>query len=162
MSLKYDITHPATLNFDIGRPSPAMTPRIAKVLIRVAGTLAGLLGLGMLCVAPVMLYHSFIEQNPWMIGLALFPFALAVYFVWVAYLVWFRFSPLAVRHICGALGFYGLTLAARLVGPPRDPEMPWGSFAFLGCLVVIYIAYKFASDRLSRWLFPKSASGVQT
>lgn len=139
-----------------------MTPNIAKVLMRVAGTLAGLLGVGMLCFAPFMVYHSFTERNPWMIGFAIIPLAVAAYFVYVTYLVWFRFSPLAVRHICGAIGFYVLALITKLFDPVRDSGTPLAALAFLGCLVVVSFAYRFASDRLSRWLFPESASGVQS
>ena len=135
---------------------------IAKTLMRVVGTLGGLLGLGMLCIAPLMLYRSVTERNPWMILLAAFPLALAGYFIYVAYLVWFRFSPIAVRHICGALGFYLLMLITKLFDPSRDSGTPWAAFAFLGCLVVVYFAYRVASDRLSRLLFPESVLGVES
>jgi hypothetical protein len=135
---------------------------IVKTVMRVVGTLAGLLGVGMLCITPFMLHHSITQRNPWMILLAVFPLALAAYFIYVAYLVWFRFSPLAVRHICGALGFYVLTLVTKLFDPARDSDAAWPAFAFLGCLVVVYFSYRVASDRLSRWLFPESISGVQS
>jgi len=134
---------------------------IAKIVMRVIGTLAGLLGLGMLCVTPFMLYHSITERNAWMILLAVFPLALAAYFIYVAYLVWFRFSPLAVRHICGALGFCVLMLVTKLFDPSRDSDTPWAAFAFLGCLVAVYFAYRVASARLSRLLFSERVSEVQ-
>jgi len=139
-----------------------MKPNTAKVLIRILGTVAGLLGVGLLCFAPFVFYRSITEQNPVMIAFAVLPLALAAYFLYVAYLVWFRFSPLAVRHVCGALGFYALTLLTKLFDPMRDSGVPWRSCAFLGCLVAVFLAYRFASGRLSRWLFPESPSGVSS
>jgi nitrate/nitrite transporter NarK len=94
-----------------------------------------------------------------MIFFAVFALALAVYCIYVAYLVWFRFSPLAVRHICGAVGVYILTLLWDVFKRSRDAD--WMPFAFLGSFFVIYIVYRVASHRLSRWLFPETSSGVQ-
>ena len=132
-----------------------MNVHVAKILLRVIGTLGGLLGLGMLCVAPIMFFHSVGERNPWMILLAAFPLAMSAYLIYVGYLVWFRFSPLAVRHICGALGFYIITLVPKISDPSRDPSSPWGPFLFLACLVAVYFGYRSISGKLSRWLFPE-------
>lgn len=150
------------LSADVRPPSHAMRLTIAKIVLRVVGTLAGLLGLGMLCVTPFMVYHSITERNGWMILLAVFPLAVAIYFIYVAYLAWFRFSPLAVRHICGALGIYVLMLVTKLFDASRNSETPWTAFAFLGCLVAVYFAYRTASNRLSRLLFPETVGGVQS
>ena len=135
---------------------------IAKIVMRIVGTLGGLLGVGMLCVTPFVLYHSIAERDGWMILLAIFPVALSVYFLYVSYLVWFRFSPLAVRHICGALGFCLLAVITKFFNPARDSHAAWPAFVSLGSLIVVYLAYRVASDRLSRLLFPKSVPGVQS
>jgi len=132
----------------------------AKILMRVVGTLFGLLGVGMLCITSLLLYYSITEWDDWMIPLTIFPLAISFYFIYVAYLVWFNFSPLAVRHICGALGLYLLTLVPKLFKPLDDAEAAWPAFAFFGCLVIVYSGLRVASSRLSRWLFPKSVSGV--
>jgi hypothetical protein len=137
-----------------------MKARTAKALMRVAGALAGVSGVVMLCFGLSPLYHSVTEQDPWMIGLAALLLALPVYLVYVAYLVWFRFSPLAVRHICGTLAFLMLGLVTTLFDPTRDSGTPWRSLAFLGCLLAALMGYRIASERLSRWLFPQSASRV--
>ena len=97
-----------------------------------------------------------------MILLAIFPLALSVYFLYVSYLVWFRFSPLAVRHICGALGFYVLMVITKLFDPASNSHAAWPAFALLGSLIVVYFAYRVASDRLSRLLFRESIPGVQS
>jgi hypothetical protein len=129
--------------------------------MRVIVTPVGLFGVCMLCLGPFLLYQSCSEQNPWLIVLAVVPMTLGAYFLYVAYLVWFRFSSLAVRHICGILGFYVLGCVTTLFDPAHDSYRHWTGFAYLGCLVVVYFAYRFASDRLSRLLFPESISGVQ-
>ena len=138
-----------------------MKPTTAKILMRVVGTLAGLLGLVMLPFG-FMFYHSITERNVWMILLPVCLQALAAYFIYVAYLVWFRFSPLAVRHICGTLALYVLALVTKLFDSFFDLGMPWEGFASLGCFVAAYVAYDVASVRLSRWLFSERVPRVQS
>jgi hypothetical protein len=84
-----------------------MNQTIATILIRIVGTLAGLLGACMLCVTPFMFYGAFASEHFWILLVGLFPFVVGIYFLYVAYLVWFRFSANAVRHVCGMLGFFG-------------------------------------------------------
>ena len=136
----------------------AMRLTIAKLVLRVVGTLAGMLGIGTLCIIPFLLNRAIIDRETWMILLAIIPLPFAAYFVFVAYLVWFKFSPCAVRHVCGAVGLYLLTQSVELFG--RPDEM-WKSLAFLGCPVVVYVGYRVVSARLNRWLFPLSDLGVQ-
>jgi len=139
-----------------------MTHTVAKILMRIIGTLVGMFGVFMLSFGLFLVYESFTEQNPLIIGHTVFIMGLAVYFLFVAYLVWFRFSPLAVRHIFGILGLYVLSLLPSFVHPALDPHRYWMLFAYLGSLVVVYFAYRFASDRVSRLLFPEDISGVQS
>jgi hypothetical protein len=81
---------------------------------------------------------------------------LAAYFIYAAYLVWFRFSAVAVRHVCGVLAFYGLTFVSAAF--EQSPDADWMPFAFLGSLLAAYLAYRVVSHYLSRWLFPTAAS----
>jgi hypothetical protein len=143
-----------------------MTKTIAKILMQVVGTLAGLLGALMLCVTPFMLYVVFTGKSVSVavLLLSLFPLFVAVYFLYVAYLVWFRYSPRAVLHICGTLGFFVLGLALRFLDV-ADIDVShgatlWQPFAFLGFLVFVFFAYRAASRYLSRLLFPPSNSEV--
>ena len=136
-----------------------MNRNIGKIVVRGVGTLAALLGVGMICVTPFAIAHMLRNQtSPWWLVLLLLPLGIAAYLVYVGYLVWCRFSPRAVHHVCGAVGFYLLGQSMELFG--RSNEL-WISFAFLGLLVVVYFGYRFASSRLSRWLFPPSDVGVQ-
>jgi uncharacterized membrane protein YfcA len=131
----------------------------AKVVVRVIATLVGLLGLWLLFTALLLLYHVIPERDAGHIFLSIFILAFAAYFLHAAYLVWFRRSPLAVRRVCGALCIYGMTfVTAKLLDVTDHSDAIWPAFAFLGCVVAVYVVYRFASDRLSRLLFPE---GVQ-
>ena len=136
-----------------------MNRNIGKIIVRGIGTLAALLGIGILCATPFLVAHILRDQaNRWRLAFLLLPVAIANYLVYVGYLVWFRFSPRAIRHVCGAVGFYLLGQSVEVFG--RSNEM-LTSFVFLGCLVLVYFGYRFASSRLSSWLFPPVNPGVQ-
>ncbi len=140
-----------------------MTPTLGKILMRVVGTLSGLFGLMLLCVGPFMLYHAITKHDGLMIGFTIFPLVLALYFLYVAYLVWFKFSPLAVRHVCGILAFYALMLMTNLFRPNRpSSENPWLAFVFLGGLVIVYFIYGATTRYFNRLLFPAPVSEVQS
>ena len=128
-----------------------------KIGIKVAGTLTGLLGLCVLCYVPFAVHAIITKGSAWMLLLIVLPLALAAYFFYVAYLVWSRFSPLAVRHACGVLAVCVLVPVQELIDKGLHEYEPWGLFAYLGCLLAVYIAYSVASDRLSRLLFSVSA-----
>ncbi len=124
--------------------------------MRVVGTLAGILGVLFLGFAPFMLSNAVTDRNLVMILFAALPLVLAVYFLYVSYLVWFKLSPLAVRHICGALGFYSLTLVPKLLGSLRYTG--WAAIIYFCCVVGVYLAYRIVTRRLSRLLFPDNAA----
>jgi hypothetical protein len=87
-------------------------------------------------------YHSITDGPFWMTLIWLFPLAISLYLIYAAYLVWFRFSPLAVRYICGALGFGMFLLIGGLFEPARDSDATWPAFVFLAGVVVVYYAYR--------------------
>jgi hypothetical protein len=141
--------------------SCAVKAIVAKIVVRIAGTLAGLCGFSLFSAMLMGLYSSITEPNSGMIFFAAFALAFSAYLMYVAYLVWFRFSPRAVRHVCGAIGVYVLSLVPRLLDLSRHGDQPWIEFAFLGSFVAVYIAYRVASHRLSRLLFPETFSEIQ-
>jgi hypothetical protein len=142
-----------------------MTQSVAKILLRVIGTLAGLLGALMLVVTPFMFLRVYAGKSIAVVLLGLFPFVVAGYFLFAAYLVWFRFSPRAVRHICGTFGFFLLMFATRFVTTPPAPvapaSAPLGAIAFLSFMIAVYFGYRIASRYLIRLLFPVVSSDVQ-
>ena len=144
--------------FALDRQLHVMKLRIfAKVAVRVVGTLAGLPGLGLLFIALLMLYLGIPDRDAERISIGGFLLAFAAYFLHTAYLAWFRFSPLAVRRVCGALCIYGMTFVTeKLLDVTVHSDAFWPAFAFLGCVVAVYIAYRFVSNRLRRLLFPES------
>src|SRR4051812_1770821 len=115
-----------------------MTQKLARNFMRIVATLAGVFGVITLCIAPFTLYYSIMRGDAWMIFFAALPLMLGAYGIYLAYVVWFRFSPLAVRHICGALGFCVIIFITRLLDPVRHSSAAWPAFASLGCLIVVY------------------------
>jgi hypothetical protein len=75
---------------------------------------------------------------------------LAVFLLRAAYLAWFRWSPLAVRHIVGTFAFF-LTIWLVALSP---------GFATLVAFPVCYVAYRFWSSRLARYAFPANTSAM--
>jgi hypothetical protein len=138
-----------------------MTRSIAKIAIRVVGTLAGLTGIGMVFVLPMLARVSLAELSPWMLLLSMLPLAVIIYFIWVGYLVWFRFSPLAVRHTCGAVAFHLLGLVTNALAAIPQPLTPWRALVFWSSLVAVYIMYRVASDRLNRRIFPENVPEIK-
>jgi catechol 2,3-dioxygenase-like lactoylglutathione lyase family enzyme len=137
---------------------------VAKIMMRVIGTLAGLLGIGSLFFTPFVLHQLMVPQSPltilFSLYFAFFSLAVDAYFIYAAYLVWFRFSPLAVRHMCGLLGFSALVLVAKLADPLHHPHTPWAPLISLAGLGAVYFGYRAASNRLSRFLFPQIVPGI--
>jgi len=138
-----------------------MNQTFLKVVLRVIGTLSGVAGVAALFFASYVLVRAELDVNGWRLALNLFSLLLGSYLVYVGYLVWFRLSPLAVRHVCGLLGMYVFSLAMKLVDVRSDPSSPWASVAFLGCLFGVYFGYKAVSRWLSRQLFPDPSPDVQ-
>ena len=139
-----------------------MNRKLLEVALRIIGALSSLMGVGMLCGALMFLISGMQDAKWWMVAFSGFFIFLAGYFVYVGYLVWFKPSPLAVRHVCGLIGFYVLTLFMELLDPSHDSFSPWKSFAFLGCLIAVYFGYKAASRWLSQKMFPDRSPDLRT
>ena len=133
-----------------------MTPAAARIFMRAVATFSGLVAFPWLCVGPFMLYQAFAKADRLMIGLTIFPLVLGLYFLYVAYIVWFKFSPLAVRHVCGMIGFYALMLLTKLP-PDRTSQAP---LLFLGGLIVAYFIYRATTRYFSRVIFPEPVLDV--
>ena len=135
-----------------------MDSNVAKKLIRAVGTLTGIMGVGTLSVSLLCLYSGIAQNDLGMILFFVLALLFAIYFVWVGYLVWFRFSPRAVMHVCGMLGFYSLGLIFQLIEPAagQEPDLLkslWFGFGGLGSLVFVFWGYRAASRYLSRVIF---------
>jgi hypothetical protein len=143
-----------------------LVAKAVKVAIQGMGMLAGVFGLGVLGLLGMMgfgAHHAIVGREPLMVMLSflslLFGVLFGVYMIYVAYLATFKYSPLAVRHVCGALAFIALgPLTHPLIQSHTDSHRTgphWKEFAFLICLVVLYYAYRAASNRLNGFLFPE-------
>jgi len=121
----------------------------------VVGTLAGLFGLFMLLL-PILLI--LLVPKELASCLVLIPLALPVsgFCLWVAYLVWFRFSPLAVRHVCYLIGFSPyFTVMNRFQTPAELHAHPWLPVVFLAGLAGIYYLCRMIGNYLSLFIFPE-------
>jgi hypothetical protein len=83
---------------------------------------------------------------------------LALALLRAAYLSWYRWSPLAIRHLVGCVFFF-VTLFCVFYLPARVPS-GWGIFVFLLALPVCYTLYRLIVYMLSRRAFP-SVSNAQ-
>ena len=118
-----------------------------KVALRIIGTLGGILGIAILWIAALLFFGSFRELG-WMSSLVIVPVLLGAYFIYVTYLVWFRFSPRAVRHTCIGLGLYLFSECSRVLGLTKEQNHWWVSVAAIGCLITLF----FLCRTISRWL----------
>jgi hypothetical protein len=126
-----------------------MAQKIAFVAVRVLGTLLGVLGCLLLWYAQyswpqVGNKHSLFMKLATGSGILF-----AIYFFYVAYLVWFRYSPLAVRHVVAVFILY---LWSKI--PTTDDRTPAAGLVLLVSLVAMYLAYRLATRYLNRLLFP--------
>lgn len=137
-----------------------MTASTAKITVRVVGTLVGIYGVLSWAGALLLLGVGGTQEAALLILLTI-PLLLGVYCLYVGYLTWWRFSPIAVRHVCGAVGYFSLLCLLGIDGKflhhPVEPSPGW-AFGFLGVLLLVHFLYRLASERLSRLLFPFSLS----
>ena len=118
-----------------------------KAVLRIVGTLGGILGIAILWIAAMLFFRSFRELG-WMTILVIFPALLGAYFIYVMYLVWFRFSPRAIRHTCIGLGLYLFSVCSRALELTKEKNYWWVGAATIGCIIVVF----FLCRTLSRWL----------
>jgi hypothetical protein len=118
-----------------------------KAALKIIGTLGGILGIAILWIAALLFFRSFRELG-WTIILVIFPAFLGAYFIYMAYLVWFRFSPRAVHHTCIGVGLCLFSECSRVLGLTKEQNHWWVSVAAIGCIIALF----FLCRTLSRWL----------
>lgn len=102
------------------------------------------------CIAPSFL----IKRDLFGITMgSLFVF-LGLYLVYVGYLTWFRFSPLAIRHICGVIAFYllGVVQVVLDIFVGSQLSVASGIIALFSLIAVICL-YCWAFKYYNRLLF---------
>jgi len=127
-----------------------------KAALRLIGTLGGILGIAILWIAAVLFFGSFRELG-WTIILVIFPALLGAYFIYVTYLVWFRFSPRAIRHICIGLGLYLFSVCSQVLGLTREKNHWWVGVAAIGCIIALFFLCRTASRWLNKVVFAADA-----
>jgi hypothetical protein len=133
---------------------PTLKRRIVIFVIRAIGTLSGLLGV-------LMLYSIYIHAiavddiGPWFkyIFLVGVPLVFALIFFWIAYLVWFRFSPRAVQQVCGLLGFLLMSFIMTEYHPTDKANAFQPLVVYIGSMVFVLVGYKVLTRYLNAIVF---------
>lgn len=126
-----------------------MAQTIVFIAVRILGTLAGLLGVSSLWFTQFMWPDEADEHIVLKRVLAVFVTLVAIYLLYVAYLVWWKYSPLAVRHLVAVLSLYLWTKI-----PATEDRTPASGLIILSSFAAMYVAYRLASYYLNRLLFP--------
>lgn len=135
-----------------------MKATIAKVALRVIGTLIALWALATLCGG--LLFLKIVPTE--FARIVLLPVALVylpvvIWCFYIGYLVWADFSTRVIRHVCGVLcllGFYSLwkhTIAISLSAQPS----PWTILACISLIITACAVHRIVSKQLNHWLFPE-------
>ena len=132
-----------------------MAAKVAKIAIRVVATIAGLGGLYGVYFSvvhvPFMLEGEF--SSSFAFVFAAISLVLDAWFIWIAYLAWFRFSPLAVKQTCGFLGVLGYGLFKPLFESLENLIDGEATVLFLGWLAFLIVGYRLLSRYLIRVIF---------
>ncbi len=126
----------------------------AIIALRTIATLAALLGVGSIYgLTNFVLAKDIDLSTSAKIAIAVPGIIFAVYFIWIAYLIWFRLSPLAIQQVCGLLGFVLLVTFNNLFAPSKAPNGLYWALAFLGLLVVVLVGYRILGRYLCKIVF---------
>src|SRR5258708_2723708 len=128
-----------------------------KILVRIIGTVAGLFGLLFLIELAFMI-RSKLEWLVILLSLAWFV-PLGAYLLYVTYLVWRQFSPLAVQHVSFVLTLILFGSLIRYLLPTRQPPLELGSVLlhlgrFAISILGAYLFYRACCFGALRVLFP--------
>lgn len=126
-----------------------------KQWLRIIGTLMGIIGISGLCITAMMLSHEI--HQPAVIALAVVMLIIDLFLIYTCYLVWRRFSPRAVRYVCGNLAFIIFCVFnAWFHGTVRNLKIPyeWIPIIFL---FFVFALYRVANRRLIHSLFKETA-----
>ena len=126
-----------------------MVRKTAFIVVRILGTLAGLSGVALLRFSQFMWSVEGRENAEFGKVMATFGVMVAGYLLYVAWLVWWRFSPLAVRHVCGVLAVYAWSQIPH--SQSRSPAM---GLVLFGSLIGMYVVYRAVSYFVNCLLFP--------
>ena len=144
-----------------------MNQRHLKATLRALATIAGLFGILELLFGIGFLILSVDKApDPATTFLLATLFAIpGVYLIWVLFLVWRRFSPKAILHLCGAIGFFAWVLPASQFGRfgERYGEIGeiWSSVSFMLWPLLVIAGYRALSRHLVRRLFEPELSAPQ-
>jgi len=135
-----------------------MNPKTIQACARLGGLIFGACGVASI-VACFVISKALPPPLPDSVAAPTWPFILSLLllaagFFRAAYLAWFRWSPLAIRHAVSGVFFF-VTLFGLVYLPFHVPT-GWGIFTFLAAFPVCYVAHLIVAHALIRCAFPPS------
>lgn len=97
-------------------------------------------------------------DNGFFIMEIVFSILLNIYFIYVGYLAWFRWSPMAVRHILGSLAFISITQIANIQSYRSTGPSDYFFWLEIAGFLIIYLLYQITARYCCRLLFPDLTS----
>lgn len=126
-----------------------MNAGIGKNIFQALGILSALMGIVNLCAAP-----TFLADKDGMIIIGFLVLFLGLYLFYVSFLIWWRFSPLAIRHICGVIAFFSLGIIQIFVEWVTGSQLSVASgIISLFSLIAVFCLYRWASKYFTRMIF---------
>lgn len=138
-----------------------MSQRRLRAALRGLAVVAGLFGALSLYMAIAFFASGVFGKKGVNVGMdlmAMFFLIPGVYLIWAAFLVWRRFSPRAVLHLCGGIGFIVWTIPSGSFD--RLGEL-WSIIAWWVWLAVVIYGYRGVSRYLVRRLFAPEVLAAQ-
>lgn len=130
-----------------------MTPKVAKIVVRAIGTLA--VAVGGLGVCVQFFLGDLIVGDVLSIMFNLLILLIAVWLLWIGYIVWFRLSPLGIQQAFGALGASAILTIMMLTPLDDRRNAVWYFLAFVIWFAFVVAAYPLVSRYFIRILFPE-------
>jgi len=119
------------------------TARRVRIVLRALAVPVGLFGafmaFGALLMAAMSIKASF------MLAFVLFGACISAYLLYTAYLVWFRYSAGAVRHLCAVYSFASMYVTYKffpLFSPSLSKDFPFALLLPLVPFVAMLVLYK--------------------
>jgi hypothetical protein len=137
-----------------------MNRKVAVFVVRSIGTLAGVFGAMMLYSAVCMAF-ALPKADVSIIFFLIFAcvnFVIGLFCFWIAYLVWFRFSPRAIQQTCGLLGFILIGFVMTFFPATNQENACSRSLIYLGTIVFALFGYRLLSRYLNSVIFVDQGS----
>jgi len=130
-----------------------------QLSVRILGTAFGIIGVSLVGASLLSLAGLSFGSTPLSRGWAIFWVLFGTAFCRTGYLVWFRWSPMAIRHVVGDAFFFIMLFC--LFHVPFHVPAGWGLSSFLAAIPVCYTLYLLITHLLSCRAFPVTSHATR-